>query len=50
VLSAQNETPSRIFLAVDIRNVAMLVFIFGQNLLYQNSYSGRYYIMKQKSI
>jgi len=37
LLSAQNETPSRIFLAVDIRNVALLVFIFGQNLLYQNS-------------
>jgi len=50
LLSAQNETPSRIFLAVDIRNVAMLVFILGQNLLYQNSCYERCYIMKQKSI
>jgi hypothetical protein len=39
LLSAQNETPSRICLAVDIRNVVMLVFIFDQNFLYQNSCS-----------
>jgi hypothetical protein len=50
LLSAQNETPSKIFLAVDVRNVAMLVLIFGQNLLYQNSCSEKCYIMKQKSI